>query len=100
MSAERGVEVVSPIIAGQYDPTMQAWLALPVAVVGRDEGEFEPDVRCPNCAGAEWGTANPRGYFLVRVCHLCSTKFRGEVTAYMIHKIIGALLGENERFAR
>lgn len=84
------VLLLTPAEAGRYDPPMQEWLALPVSEDG-----------CPECGGKFWGTTNPVGYFLVRVCHNgCGTKFRGEVTTHTIQRVIEALNGQEVRLAR
>lgn len=85
------VLILTPVEAGRNDPPMQDWLALPAS-----------DDLCPECGGERWGTMNATGYFLVRVCHThgCGAKFRGEVTPFMVHNVVSALVGESVRLAR
>lgn len=84
------VELMPPHEAGQYDPPMQDWLTLPVSD------------HCPLHPGGQWGTRNPCGYFLVRVCHEdgCAQHFRSAVTVYTIAGVIDALMGRARRLAR
>lgn len=81
------VEIVEPWRAGQHDPPMQDWLCLPAGDV------------CPaDASHIGWGTRNPRGYFLVRYCHVCRAEFRGEVHPHTIHEVVSALCGIPRRF--
>ena len=81
------IELVEPWLAGRLDPPMQDWLALPI-------GDS-----CPvDATHRQWGTANPRGYFLVRYCGTCRTKFRCAVTPHLVAEIVAALCGTPRRF--
>lgn len=88
------IRILTPIEAGQYDPPMQEWLALPV---GLGDGSI-----CPECGSTHFGTANPIGYFPVRDCHDergigCHERYRGPVTSRMIYDVVGALTGVPRR---
>lgn len=92
------VELVEPWEAGKYDPPMQEWLKLPI-------GHGDQHSSCPACGSTHFGTANARGYFLVRVCHDehhtgCKTRFRNVVTTHMITEILDALNGRPRRFLK
>lgn len=87
--AARKVLILEPWRAGQYDPPMQEWLQLPVGDA------------CPTDEShVRWGTMNPIGYFAVRVCRECNTKFRGEVTPHDIQRVVDALCGTPVRLGR
>lgn len=83
------IAIIEAWKAGQYDPPMQDWLQLPVG----DSCPVDEDHR-------RWGTVNPGGYFYVRKCKECQTRFRGEVTPHMISEIVNALSGVPRRFVR
>ena len=81
------IEIVEPWRAALHDPPLSEWLRLPVAD------------SCPaDAEHREWGTVNPRGYLLVRTCHICRARFRGAADGYTIAGVIDALNGTPRRF--